>query len=123
MRIDRKAVYKKYDGHCAYCGREIGFKKMQVDHYWPQFLAHHKPEIDNDCFENLMPSCHKCNIHKHGMRLEVWRQELQLQIARLRKNAQFDRALRFGQIRITESPIVFHFERYNQTTPLDKPVS
>lgn len=22
----REAVYRKYDGHCAYCGREIAYK-------------------------------------------------------------------------------------------------
>lgn len=31
----RKEVYRKYDGHCAYCGREIAYKDMQVDHFLP----------------------------------------------------------------------------------------
>lgn len=31
----REAVYRKYDGHCAYCGREIAYKDMQVDHFLP----------------------------------------------------------------------------------------
>ena len=108
---ERIAVYNKYQGHCAYCGRSIEYKEMQVDHYWPQFLSHHEPLLDNNRHGNLMPSCRPCNIHKHGMRPEMWRSELQLQITRLRKNAQFDRALRFGQIKITENPIVFYFER------------
>ncbi len=111
MKIDRQAVYEKYDGHCAYCGRKITYKQMQVDHYWPQFLKHREPDIDNNRFDNLMPSCAKCNIHKHAWRPEEWRSELSKQVTRLRKNAQFDRALRFGQIQITESPIVFYFER------------
>lgn len=29
----REEVYRKYDGHCAYCGREIAYKDMQVDHF------------------------------------------------------------------------------------------
>ena len=33
MKINRRAVYEKYDGHCAYCGRAMEFGKMQVDHY------------------------------------------------------------------------------------------
>ena len=110
MKIDRIKIYNKYEGHCAYCGREITIKKMQIDHYWPQYLAHFQPDKDNNRDENLMPSCQKCNIHKHGMRPEEWRKELGLQITRLRKNSQFDRALRFGQIEITEKPIVFYFE-------------
>ena len=115
MKINRRAVYEKYDGHCAYCGRAMEFGKMQVDHYWPQFLNHFKPGLEPDRFTNLMRSCAKCNNHKYGMRPEVWRSELGKQVARLRKNAQFDRALRFGQIEIQESPIVFYFERYNKS--------
>jgi len=112
MKIDRPAVYQKYNGHCAYCGRPITFKQMQVDHFWPQFLAHRQPELDNNRPENLMPSCAKCNNHKHGMIPEMWRSELQLQVTRLKKNAQFDRALRFGQVEITEKPIQFYFESH-----------
>lgn len=29
----RMIVYEKYDGHCAYCGGEIAYKDMQVDHF------------------------------------------------------------------------------------------
>ena len=79
MKIDRLKVYNKFDGHCAYCGCELLFKRMQVDHLWPQFLDHHKPDEDNNRFDNLMPSCQPCNIQKHGMRLEVWRGELSRQ--------------------------------------------
>ena len=28
----RQQVYEKYGGHCAYCGRQIEYKEMQVDH-------------------------------------------------------------------------------------------
>lgn len=34
-RKTREAVYAKYDGHCAYCGRAIDIKDMQVDHFLP----------------------------------------------------------------------------------------
>jgi len=110
MKIDRKKIHNKFNSHCAYCGREITIRQMQIDHYWPQFLANFQPGEDNNREENLMPSCAKCNNHKHGMRPEIWRKELQLQVTRLRKNTQFDRALRFGQLEITEKPIVFYFE-------------
>ena len=32
----REEVYKKYDGHCAYCGKEIEIKEMQIDHMHPK---------------------------------------------------------------------------------------
>lgn len=110
MKIDRQFIWKKYGGYCAYCGREIEFKKMQIDHYWPRRLAHLEPGQDNDRPGNLMPTCQKCNIHKHAMRPEVWRSELERQVSMLRKNTQFDRALRFGQIEINEKPVHFYFE-------------
>jgi len=114
MRTDRLEIYNKYQGHCAYCGRKITFKQMQVDHYWPKYLAHFQPGQKNHRPDNLMPSCQKCNIHKHRMKPEEWRLELARQVTMLRKNAQFNRALIFGQIEITEKPIIFYFEQLNR---------
>ena len=108
---ERERVYHKYGGRCAYCGRKIELKDMQVDHYWPQHLAHFQPELDSDREENLMPSCRKCNSCKGGWKPEEFRKELSLQVKRLCQNAQFDRALRFKQVIIKEAPIVFYFER------------
>ena len=114
---DRNSIYQKYGGRCAYCGTPIEFKNMQVDHLWPKNLAQLKPDEDNDREENLMPSCQPCNIHKHGMPLDRanyvaggWRHVLGRQVSMLRKNAQFNRAVRFSQIVIEEKPIQFYFE-------------
>lgn len=109
-KIDRKTVYDKYGGRCAYCGDSIEFKKFQVDHLHPKCRSHQKPDEDENRMDNLMPSCPKCNNHKHGFRLEEWRRELQSQVTRLKKNTQFQRALRCHQVLIIESPIVFYFE-------------
>ena len=119
MKINRGEIHQKFGGRCAYCGREITIKQMQVDHFWPQSLSHHQPGLEKDREENLMPSCAKCNNHKHGFRPEVWRKEIELQITRLRKNTQFDRALRFGQLKITEKPVVFYFERHFTKIKID----
>lgn len=109
-KTKRVEIYNKFGGRCAYCGQEIEYKAMQVDHYWPKSLRY-RGDLENDRIENLMPSCRKCNIHKHSLPPETWRRELSLQITRLRKNTQFDRALRFDQVQITETPIVFYFEK------------
>jgi 5-methylcytosine-specific restriction endonuclease McrA len=108
----RLKVFNKYGGRCAYCGCEITTKNFQVDHIWPQQLKHWCPDLDNNRFENLNPSCRKCNNFKHGMKLGEFRAELQRQVSRLKKNSQFDRALRYDQVKIQESPIVFYFERF-----------
>ena len=68
--IDRQAVYRKCGGHCAYCGREIAYKDMQVDHMVP--LANG----GTDDFENLMPSCRLCNHYKRAERLEYFRKAI-----------------------------------------------
>ena len=49
----REAVYRKYGGRCAYCGRAIAYKDMQVDHFRPLRVW---DEVDGaaDDISNLM---------------------------------------------------------------------
>jgi len=117
MKIDREKIFKKFDGRCAYCGIQLEITHMQVDHFWPRCLEHQRHDGCNNKIDNLMPSCQKCNIHKGGNRPENWRSELGRQVTMLKKNAQFCRALRFGQIELTEQPIVFYFERLSNAIP------
>lgn len=35
----RVRVYKKYAGRCAYCGKQIKYEDMQVDHIKAVYLA------------------------------------------------------------------------------------
>ena len=37
----RLKVYDKYRGHCAYCGKEIVMKDMQVDHIIPVMKSYY----------------------------------------------------------------------------------
>lgn len=81
MKINRDQVYKKYNGHCAYCGKEIKFREMQVDHIKPK--SNNKPigrDIygnfiypGNDDIENINPSCRRCNHYKRAYSLEEFR--------------------------------------------------
>jgi len=64
---NRMEVYNKYDGHCAYCGKDISIKDMQVDHIVP------KCHGGTDGIENLNPSCRRCNHYKRGNSLEAFR--------------------------------------------------
>ena len=120
MKIDRQKVFDKYNGHCAYCGVVLpNPKRMHVDHIWPRRLSHWYPEFwypecDENRIDNLNPSCPRCNLFKKGMRLEEFKEELQLQVTRLKKTTAFNRALDFGQIEITEKPIEFYFEKLNK---------
>ena len=78
----RHLVYEKCRGHCAYCGREITLKQMQVDHIAPQCFTEWEsnPTVDGqpttkdpDRMDNLLPSCYRCNHYKRSYSLEQYR--------------------------------------------------
>jgi len=125
--IDRVAVHNKYDGHCAYCGKQITIKEMQVDHAIPKF--HYNPT--HDClvvdgrkfidyglhdFQNLMPACRVCNNWKRTWTIEEFKHEIEMQIERLRKySAPFRLVERFGIVKTENFSIVFYFEPKGKT--------
>lgn len=101
----REQVYQKYGGRCAYCGKEITLKQMQVDHIHPQYLG------GNDDYDNLNPSCRVCNNWKLTHSVEQFRYEIEMQIDRLRlRSANFRMAERYGLVEITRKPVIFWFE-------------
>ena len=72
---DRLKVYNKYNGHCAYCGKDIEYKDMQVDHLVP--LADYAFGRGEDTLENMMPACRRCNHYKRANPLEAWRKMIE----------------------------------------------
>ena len=44
----RQQVYDKYNGHCAYCGCELGIKDMQVDHLHSVYRAEVEGKEENN---------------------------------------------------------------------------
>lgn len=113
----RDRLRAMFGGCCAYCGHELG-KKWHADHveavrreWWKKGGGLERPE--NDTISNLFPACVACNIHKHCMSLETWREYLQDQVEMARRNsAPFRHAERFGKIVTITTPIVFYFETY-----------
>lgn len=81
----RKLVFDKYNGHCAYCGKEIALKEMQVDHAIAYAQSIYGPKESRDrvgqmiaddsinSIDNLMPSCRPCNFYKGGWDIEAFR--------------------------------------------------
>lgn len=67
----REQVYNKYNGHCAYCGKELEYKDMQVDHIIPSVRG------GEDDFDNYMPTCRRCNHYKRANSLEGWRKMIE----------------------------------------------
>jgi 5-methylcytosine-specific restriction endonuclease McrA len=103
--IDRQAVLEKYNKHCAYCGKKITLRTMQVDHIVP------KARKGTDDFSNLNPSCRRCNHYKRALTLEEFRKQLSTLINRLKKNYINKVAVDFGIIEYHEWDKVFYYER------------
>ena len=100
----RRKVYAMYGGHCAYCGREIDIKEMQVDHVQAVYLG------GKDELPNYRPACRQCNFYKSTMSVEGLREQLGLIVGRLEKFFTFRLALAYGLIRLTGRSVKFYFE-------------
>lgn len=116
----RDKVFAKYEGRCAYCGCELK-KGWHVDHIDPayhnwtdeQMKIHSKKTRGANEIENLNPSCPRCNRWKSTYTIEQFRNEILLQIERLKRDSsQFRMALDFGLITETKSEVKFYFEIY-----------
>ena len=107
-RSDRQKVYEKYGGRCAYCGKEIEYKDMQVDHFVP--LEGYSQKGTND-FDNLMPACRRCNHYKRANSLDGWRRMLESIPQRLERDSYIYRvALDYGLIKPNPHKVKFYFE-------------
>ena len=106
----REAVYAKYDGHCAYCGRAIDIKNMQVDHLLP-LRAWGIYDVATDDISNLMPSCRMCNHYKRANSLETFRRYIAEIPRKLRENYIYKVGAVYGNVIENEKPIAFYFEK------------
>lgn len=110
----RMAVYEKYGGRCAYCGRKIDYKDMQVDHFLPLRGWGIEPPGAND-ISNLMPSCRMCNHYKRANSLETFRWYIQEIPRKLRENYIYKVGVVYGNIVENEKkPIEFYFETHKE---------
>lgn len=101
----RKLVYDKYQGHCAYCGKPIEYKDMQVDHLYPVYLG------GRDELENYIPACRACNFRKATMSVDKFREELKSQCERMLNTFQGKQSLAYGLIEKKDIDVVFYFEK------------
>lgn len=104
----RQKVYQKYGGHCAYCGRPIDYKDMQVDHIKAHYLG------GADELANYNPACRMCNFYKSTMNIEKFRSELKKIRERLRKVYIYKLSLAYGLIEENNDNIEFYFEKHKK---------
>lgn len=108
-KAERQNVYEKYNGRCAYCGKEITYAEMQVDHLVP-LGGYTQSGTDN--FENLMPACRLCNHYKRANSLESWRKMIEEIPKKLERDSYIYRvALGYGVIEAKQNRVVFYFEK------------
>lgn len=113
----RDELYKKYSGHCAYCGRHIEYSEMQVDH-----VESHYRHLGEDRIENYLPSCRDCNGLKSDYLLEEFRNVLIPECAKKAKvgantrNERIAKAYHLSK-NATNPKIEFYFEKIRKKTP------
>jgi 5-methylcytosine-specific restriction endonuclease McrA len=101
----RIKVYKKCNGRCAYCGTDIEYKEMQIDHIVS--ISRNGPDQKT----NLLPACRSCNASKATYTIREFRQRLIEDVNRLhRDSAKFRILMRFGIVKQTKTELVFYFE-------------
>ena len=112
-KINRQAVHQMYGGRCAYCGKVIALKEMQVDHYWPECRSA-RYNGDINCMDNLKPSCRSCNHYKRDSPPEFFREMMKSIHQRLATIYIFKVAADYGIVEIKPFDGRFYFESIQQ---------
>ena len=110
----RQKVWLKYNKHCAYCGKVLEYKNMQVDHLEPLAYA---PFLDDKnskvySFKNLMPSCRRCNHYKRARNLEQFRLLIKTLHERIQSQYISKVAIDYNIIEVKSFNGKFYFESY-----------
>ena len=110
----REKVHQKFGGRCAYCGSEIAYKDMQIDHYLPQckekfYSRRFKKDVHAE--ENLMPSCRRCNHYKRARTPKQFRELMASLHERLESIYILKVAVGFGMATIKPFDGEFYFEK------------
>ncbi|WP_374440580.1 HNH endonuclease signature motif containing protein [Epilithonimonas sp.] len=124
---NRDILFQKYGGKCAYCGCDLqkGWHADHIEavirnsHYNPKT---HRWEFDGtyvnpekNHIDNMNPSCASCNINKHQLTIEQFRDLIQNFVSSLNEyTVQYKIAKRYGLIQETEKKVRFYFEDYRQ---------
>jgi len=124
----RQVVWLKYNKHCAYCGKELEYKDMQIDHMISKYIVemYRYPErvfgsnFEIDCFNNLMPSCRRCNHYKREQDLEGFRTLMKTLHKRIESQYIMKVAIDYGILTIKPFSGMFYFESFIVQTAQEK---
>ena len=107
----REQVFNKYNGHCAYCGCELKYKDMQIDHINSVYRAEiHGNKVD-DSLDNYMPACRSCNFYKSTYTIEQFRFQIKQTLEKTCvQSFQAKLAMKYGIVKVTPWNEKFYFE-------------
>lgn len=107
----REQVFWKYSGHCAYCGCELEYKDMQVDHIESVYVSALRGRPQNDDISNLMPACRACNFYKSSNDIEGLRRQIYNWLEQTcRSSFQVILAMKYGILEYKPWNRKFYFE-------------
>jgi 5-methylcytosine-specific restriction endonuclease McrA len=115
----RKKVWNKYGCKCAYCGEDLEYKNMQVDHIIPKLhfefgVKNDIPNYDMNDFRNLNPSCRQCNFYKGTFTIDGFKHQMSTIIERIKKPFIVRLAMKYNIISFNTFDGEFYFEKFNK---------
>ncbi len=115
----RELVWKKYGCKCGYCGCDLEYKDLVIDHMKSVFVGIQLECMDIEdlnSVDNLMPSCRMCNYYKGAMGIEGFRKQLKNTLSHTCVDSfQARLALKYGMIKKQEWDGKFWFEKFEET--------
>ena len=104
-KADRIQIYDKCNRRCAYCGCDLEYKDMQVDHAKSLRCG------GADEMSNMLPACRSCNHYKATLGVEKFRRYIEGIPHRLNRDSiPFAVGKRFGVVEDHQKHVVFWFE-------------
>lgn len=106
---ERMSIYNKMRGHCAYCGQDLKYEEMQVDHVIPM---NGYSVQGTDTLDNMLPACRSCNYYKGISTIDNFRKMLEsMPDVLMRDSVTYKSAVRYGLVEPKPHKVIFYFER------------
>ncbi|WP_145532123.1 HNH endonuclease [Yersinia kristensenii] len=123
MKLSKKQraeLREIFGGKCAYCGCELT-DKFHADHIQPVIRTGGVMIYqDRDNIENLVPSCHSCNLHKHCNSLEDYRRIIDDGRREFLRSGKGKALVRMGLVDMKPGPVIFWFEKWREESSCEK---
>lgn len=105
---ERLQIYNKFGGRCAYCGCDLDYEEMTIDHILPIYRG------GTNYPANLNPCCKSCNRYKSSNTIEEFRKKVGYILNRLNNNSTYKIAKRYKLIDEDEHEIKFYYEELRE---------